>query len=211
MRKKLVYICSPCRGDMEKNITRAQSYCREVADLWPDVIPIAPHVYCTQFYDESVPEERAAGMEIGLALLNICDEIWVYGMENPSEGMAREIDFAKEHGIPIRDAATLYTTKQEEEPPTGELLLELEPIATGEESGIFPIIHLGADMLDEAAKFLRRNPGKDLEVVGLKTAIENLTDHQKEILKEKAGPYTEALDVLETADLSAGTGDEVDP
>lgn len=211
MRKKLVYICSPCRGDMEKNITRAQGYCREVADLWPDVIPIAPHVYCTQFYDESVPEERAAGMEIGLALLNICDEIWVYGMANPSEGMAREIDFAKEHGIPIRDAATLYTTEQEEEPQAGELLLELEPIVTGEESGVFPIIHLGADMLDEAAKFLRRNPGKNLEYVMFKTATEDLTERQKQVLAKMPGPYTEALGALETADLSAGTGDEVDP
>lgn len=211
MRKKLVYICSPCRGDMEKNITRAQGYCREVADLWPDVIPIAPHVYCTQFYDESVPEERAAGMEIGLALLNICDEIWVYGMANPSEGMAREIDFAKEHGIPIRDAATLYTTEQEEEPPTGELLLELEPIVTGKESGVFPIIHLNTDMLDEAAKFLRRNPGKNLEYVMFKTATEDLTERQKQVLAKMPGPYTEALEALETADLSAGTGDEVDP
>ena len=24
MRKKLVYICSPCRGDIEKNIEKAQ-------------------------------------------------------------------------------------------------------------------------------------------------------------------------------------------
>ena len=26
MRKKLVYICSPCRGDIEKNIEKAQRY-----------------------------------------------------------------------------------------------------------------------------------------------------------------------------------------
>ena len=45
MRKKLVYICSPCRGDVEKNIEKAQRYCREAVELWDDVIPIAPHVY----------------------------------------------------------------------------------------------------------------------------------------------------------------------
>ena len=39
MRKKLVYICSPCRGDIEKNIEKAQYYCREAVELWDDVIP----------------------------------------------------------------------------------------------------------------------------------------------------------------------------
>lgn len=200
MRKKLVYIYSPCRGDMEKNITRAQGYCREVADLWPDVIPIAPHVYCTQFYDESVPEERAAGMEIGLALLNICDEIWVYGMANPSEGMAREIDFAKEHGIPIRDAATLYTAKQEDEPQTGELHVKLELISTGPDSDEVPEVHMDAPFLAEVVKYLRRNPGKNFVLT---------IEEQPE--PEIPGPYTEALEALEAANLSAGTGDEVDP
>ena len=35
MRKRFIYICSPCRGDMEKNITKAQGYCREVVELFP--------------------------------------------------------------------------------------------------------------------------------------------------------------------------------
>ena len=38
MRKRLVYICSPCRGDIEKNIEKAQRYCREAVELWDDVI-----------------------------------------------------------------------------------------------------------------------------------------------------------------------------
>ena len=53
MRKRFIYICSPCRGDMEKNITKAQGYCREAVELFPDVVPIAPHVYCTQFMDDT--------------------------------------------------------------------------------------------------------------------------------------------------------------
>lgn len=53
MRKRLVYICSPCRGDIEKNIEKAQRYCREAVELWDDVIPIAPHVYFTQFLDDT--------------------------------------------------------------------------------------------------------------------------------------------------------------
>ena len=68
MRKKLVYICSPCRGDIEKNIEKAQRYCREAVELWDDVIPIAPHVYFTQFLDDTKQEERAAGIDMGLSL-----------------------------------------------------------------------------------------------------------------------------------------------
>ena len=108
MRNRLIYICSPLRGDIEKNIQKAQGYCREAVDLWPDVIPIAPHVYCTQFLDDTIPQEREAGMELGIALLDMCDELWVYGINNPSEGMKKEIAYAKEHGIPVKDAADLY-------------------------------------------------------------------------------------------------------
>ena len=64
MRNRLIYICSPLRGDIEKNIQKAQGYCREAVELWPDVIPIAPHVYCTQFLDDTIPQEREAGMEL---------------------------------------------------------------------------------------------------------------------------------------------------
>ena len=84
MRKRLVYICSPCRGEVEKNIIKAQGYCREAVELFPDVIPIAPHVYFTQFLNELEPAERAEGMEMGIALLDMCSEIWVYGMDNPT-------------------------------------------------------------------------------------------------------------------------------
>lgn len=75
MRKRLVYICSPCRGEIKKNIAKAQSYCREAVELFPDVIPIAPHVYFTQFLNDLNPDERAAGMEMGIALLDMCAEI----------------------------------------------------------------------------------------------------------------------------------------
>ena len=89
MRNRLIYICSPLRGDIEKNIQKAQGYCREAVELWLDVIPIAPHVYCTQFLDDTIPQEREAGMELGIALLDMCDELWVYGINNPSEGMKK--------------------------------------------------------------------------------------------------------------------------
>lgn len=103
---KKVYIYSPCRGDYEKNIRKAQGYCREAVRM--GVIPIAPHVYLTQFLDDTIPEERTTGLNIGLELLKDCSEVWVYGIQNPSEGMKAEIELAKSLGISVRDAVEVY-------------------------------------------------------------------------------------------------------
>ncbi len=168
MKKRFIYICSPCRGDIEKNIIKAQGYCREAMNLWPDVVPIAPHVYCTQFLDDTVPEERAAGMDMGLSLLDMCDEIWVYGLDNPSEGMAREIEYAKENGIPIRDAAEIFKgTATQETKPIGDALLQL-PSQIGSLNGVAAIesttVRISGEVIVELAQQLRRNRGKDLTV-----------------------------------------------
>lgn len=166
MRKKLVYICSPCRGDIEKNIAKAQGYCREAVELFPDVVPIAPHVYCTQFLDDTNPQERDTGMDIGIALLDMCDEIWVYGIENPSEGMSREIEYAKEHEIQIRDAVEVYRQGQQEEQPIGELLLHFtEENEDGNTTGL-ATMHLPYDLLELVTKRLRRNRGSDFAIGG---------------------------------------------
>lgn len=148
MRKKLVYICSPCCGDIEKNIEKAQRYCREAVELWDDVIPIAPHVYFTQFLDDTKPEERAAGMDIGLALLAMCDELWVYGIENPSEGMRNEIEYARQHQIPIGDALIIL------------------PSHVGNLNGVAAIesttVRINGEMILDLAIELRRHPGHDI-------------------------------------------------
>ena len=112
MKKKLIYICSPCRGNdgnYEHNIEMAQYYCRTVMHMFPNLLPIAPHVYFTQFLDDSDPCERRMGMVAGMELLEQCSEVWVFGMENPSAGMKKEIAKANELGIPIVDAAEALT------------------------------------------------------------------------------------------------------
>jgi hypothetical protein len=95
---KRVYICSPLRGDVEANIEKAKGYCREAAERGE--MPLAPHVYFTQFLDDDIPQERETGLEMGLELLALCDEVHVYG-ETVSEGMAREIALAGELGLPV--------------------------------------------------------------------------------------------------------------
>ena len=99
---KLVFICSPLRGDYAENIKRTQYLCATAARRY-DVIPIAPHIYFTQFLRDSNPGERELGTQMGLELLGLCDEVWVDGMNDPSEGMVAEIEAARIAGIPVRD------------------------------------------------------------------------------------------------------------
>lgn len=95
---EFVYICSPLRGDFETNINKANSYCRFA--VGQGVVPIAPHVMFTGFLDDNNPEERQMGMAIGIELLKIRSEIWVFGT-GISEGMNAEIMVAKQLKIPI--------------------------------------------------------------------------------------------------------------
>ena len=95
---KRVYICSPLRGDIKGNIEKAKKYCKLAIKM--GYLPIAPHVYFTQFLDDRRPAERAQGLQFGLDLLNICDEIWVFGAA--SEGMKTEIDMADDLNMEIR-------------------------------------------------------------------------------------------------------------
>ena len=97
---KRVYICSPYRGETSLNTEAAKRFCRW-AVFEKDVLPVAPHIYFTQFLDDNVPLQREIGMNMGIQWLNECSEIWVLG-ETLSEGMAREIAEAARLGIPIR-------------------------------------------------------------------------------------------------------------
>ena len=95
---RIIYICSPLKGDIQKNIDNALEYCRRVT--FEGNVPIAPHAYFTSFLDDTVPHERKVGMEMGMELLKHADEVQVFG-DRISEGMKNEIAYAEENGIPI--------------------------------------------------------------------------------------------------------------
>ena len=96
---KLVYICSPLRGDIKRNIAKAVGYCRFASTQ--GVVPLAPHIIFTQFLDDEVSEERELGLQMGLELMKHCHELWVFG-DWISEGMSGEIEAAERLGIPIK-------------------------------------------------------------------------------------------------------------
>lgn len=99
--KKLVYIYSPYRGNIEKNTKDALGYC--AAAFAAGYIPIAPHVYFTRWTDDNNKKERAAGLEAGKQLLLLCSEIWVFGLDKPTKGMQAEIATAVRNGIRVYD------------------------------------------------------------------------------------------------------------
>lgn len=98
MRK--IYICSALRGAMEDNIRKARCYCEFVAREHR-MIPIAPHIYLTQFLNDENAEDREFGLKAGLSLLSECDELWYFG-DQITRGMTDEICFAIENGIPVK-------------------------------------------------------------------------------------------------------------
>ena len=97
--KKVVFICSPFKDDIEVNTARAKRYGRFA--VTKKVVPIIPHLMYPRFLNEDSPDERAMGLEMGLVLLSNCHEIWVFG-NRISRGMEIEIETAKEIKIPIR-------------------------------------------------------------------------------------------------------------
>lgn len=90
--RPIVYICSPCAGEIEKNVKAAQGYSRFAVEK--GYIPIAPHLLFPQFLNDANPKERQLGLFFGNALMSKCSEVWVFG-SRISAGMEAEINRAK--------------------------------------------------------------------------------------------------------------------
>ena len=98
MKRQLIFICSPYRGDVEANKENARYFCRLA--FQQGGVPFAPHLLFTQFLDDSKAYERDAGLCLGLDMLARCDQLWVF--DEPTQGMTLEIQEAKRLHIPIR-------------------------------------------------------------------------------------------------------------
>lgn len=96
---KLIYVCSPLRGDIAGNVEKAKGYCKTVIEKGH--IPIAPHVAYQGILNDDIQEERKKALKIGLEILKKCDEVWVFG-HFISEGMNSEVEAAQQLGIPVQ-------------------------------------------------------------------------------------------------------------
>lgn len=96
--RRKVYVASRYAGDVERNVAMAIDYCRRVIDA--GYMPVASHLLYPQILNDNDPDERELGLLFGLALLRMCDEVWVFG--EVSEGMAKEIEEAKKLNKKLR-------------------------------------------------------------------------------------------------------------
>lgn len=92
MNNNLVYICSPYRGEVERNL----EYARELTRLALDnsFVPVTPHLYLTQVVNDEDSRERERGMSAGKELLWHCKYILIGSRYGLSEGMLEEIELA---------------------------------------------------------------------------------------------------------------------
>lgn len=101
LRIKLVVIESPFAGDREVNSIYARACMRHCLQLGE--APFASHMLYTQpgVLDDDKVEERALGIEAGLAWGGCADVTAAYVDLGVSKGMQLGIDRAKEEGRPV--------------------------------------------------------------------------------------------------------------
>lgn len=96
---KKVYIAHPLRGDVKSNIAKISGLCRNIIDTNSSILPLSP-VLAFSFFDPDKEPEKA--MQYCLELLRACDELWIYGNWESSEGCLAEIEVAKCRNIPLK-------------------------------------------------------------------------------------------------------------
>jgi len=96
---KKIFVCSPYRGEKEKNTKNAAFAARIICGCGN--MPIVPHLYFTQFLEEDDPVDRIRGIKLGIELMKSCELIWLIGTKI-SKGMEYELKTAKEMQIPVK-------------------------------------------------------------------------------------------------------------
>jgi len=105
-----IYVCSPY-GGQQQNYEMAVEYCRVVAAMGH--IPLASHVMLHGILNDHIPAQRQNGLAAGLALVEIADELWIFG-QTISSGMEAEIAYALRLGIPVKRDPLRQTTRMAE-------------------------------------------------------------------------------------------------
>lgn len=88
----IVYICSRYSDNPDYRVKQAIEYCK-LAILQGNT-PVCPHLF---YHNLDIGENN--GLNIGLKMLEICDELWVFGI--PSNNMKNEIKRARSLKIRI--------------------------------------------------------------------------------------------------------------
>jgi hypothetical protein len=95
-RSLRIYVCHAWSNDPVANAKDIEFICRAI--VAKNALPIAPQIYLSRFMDETT--ERELALKFCLQLLADCDLVLAFG--TPTDGMRRELMFARARGIPVR-------------------------------------------------------------------------------------------------------------
>ena len=100
-----VYIISRYRASTEReqelNRNIARYFAKQI--IYEDKIPVAPHLFYTQFLDDSIESERECGLGLGIHDLKHSDEFLLVIIDGViSSGMSEEIKVVSRLGMPGR-------------------------------------------------------------------------------------------------------------
>lgn len=97
---KRAYICSPLSADTKEkrshNMEQAKFYLMQMKRLY-HCRTFASHAHMPLMLDDTIAEEREAGMRIGRVLIELCDTLIICG-RHVSNGMKEEIQTALTSG-----------------------------------------------------------------------------------------------------------------
>jgi hypothetical protein len=104
-----VYVIHPLRGDgsrdaFELNRLAVADLCRQIARLGH--CPVSP-AHAFGWLNDHNPGERATALACCLALMVRCEEAWVFGDYERSQGCQMEIAVAEQQGIQLRFLTTV--------------------------------------------------------------------------------------------------------
>ena len=92
---KRIFISHPFAGDPEGNRRRVDEICKNIKDA----LPISP-MHLFGFIEEETEEHREEIMRVCKRMIDICDEVWIYG---DSPGCREEKEYAKKTGKTTRE------------------------------------------------------------------------------------------------------------
>lgn len=107
MENKLIYICSPYRGNVFKryrNVRYAKKLTREA--IKRGYAPITTHLYLTKVCDDNKVKERLQGMRAGKEILASCGQVLLGTKYGISDGMTSELKKAELLNIPVIKSET---------------------------------------------------------------------------------------------------------
>ncbi|SHF30829.1 protein of unknown function [Thermoanaerobacter uzonensis DSM 18761] len=99
---KFVYICHPYSANPAANRVKFDKIFRFIRNNFKEVVPFSPVHAFSEFYDDRKEEDRKEVLKLCTDVLKKCDEVWVFGNWESSEGCRLEVKTAEESGIKIK-------------------------------------------------------------------------------------------------------------